>query len=251
MNPIIIILGIIVILLAYYIYTILSATPTLANNIDLSKPPPEIKPSSITDPYGINYTIGVWIYIHNFPQNNQMERIISYGFEPYMNANSLWSLKIDKNYPVLYCELLTAVTGSDATQLETFVITDNFPMQKWVYVTTVVSNNFLETYINGRFISADVINSPIFAAPPAIDPSAGPTFRFGGQGTTMDDGSTRTNGSPVSMTHLSRWNYPLSSGDVYNIYNKGNGQKSNIWGPAYNLNITLSQGNNVYTLPVF
>ena len=251
MNTVIIILGIIVILLAYYIYTIVSETPTLANNIDLTKPPPEVKPTAITDPYGINYSIGVWIYISEFPQNNQIERIVSYGFEPFSGYFSLWGLRMDANYPILYCDVLISVPETDEYDLQSFNITNNFPIQKWVYVTTVISNNFMETYIDGRFVSAGVINTNVYSAPPATDPNAGPTFTFGAQGTKMVDGTERTKGSPIVLTHLSRWNYPLSAGDVYNIYNKGNGQKSSIWGEAYHLNINLAQGNNNYSLPVF
>jgi len=67
----------------------------------------------------------------------------------------------------------------------------------------------------------------------------------------MDNGNVRQNGSPVMIAQLSRWNTPLSSGDVYNNYMKGNGQESSLWGPSYHLNITLNQDKNVYTLPVF
>ena len=134
----------------------------------------------------------------------------------------------------------------------------SFPIQKWVYVAVSVSNNFVETYLNGKFTSAVNINnnttygiSGVFQAPAPSDLNAGATFTFGGKGSSMDNGTVRLNGSPVVLSQLSRYNTPLSSGDVYNNYLKGNGQSSGIWGPKYNLNIVLNQDKNVYTLPVF
>jgi hypothetical protein len=258
MNVLIIILGIIVILLAYYIYTIVTAIPSLADNIDLTKPPIVVKATSITNPYSINYTISVWIYVANFPQNNQIETFLSYGFTPYIGpTSSLWTLQMDTMSPAMYCNILTTTgDGSNSYQQLPITITDSFPLQKWVYVTTVVSNNLVEVYLNGRFISVNSIDPnsegiTVFVADASLDPTNGPTFTFGAQGTMADDGSTRTNGSPIVLTHLSRWDYPLAAGDVYNVYHKGNGQESNIWGPAYHLNINLAQGNNNYTLPVF
>ena len=134
----------------------------------------------------------------------------------------------------------------------------SFPIQKWVYVVVSVSNNFVEAYINGKFITAININNNmtygingIYQAPAPKDLNAGATFTFGGKGSTMDDGTIRQIGSPLMLCQLSRWNTPLSSGEVYNNYLKGNGQESSMWGPNYHLNITLNQDNNSYNLPVF
>ena len=77
METIIIVLAIIVILLSYYIYTIFTAVPSVGNNIDLTKPPIIVKSSTISDPYSANYTVGVWVYIFNFPSsNNQIGRFL-------------------------------------------------------------------------------------------------------------------------------------------------------------------------------
>jgi hypothetical protein len=253
MDTIIIVLGIIVILLAYYIYTVLNAVPSVANNIDLTKPPVIIKSSTISDPYSANYTIGAWIYIFNFPSaDNQIGRFLMYGDNTPKGKNVYWSLRMDDNSPTLYCDILVNKSGSGGSQTQTVTITNNFPIQKWVYVVTTVSAGFIECYLNGSFVLAQTLTNTIFTGTPPSDPSAGATFTFGAQGTLMDDGKTiRKNGSPMVLNLVSRWNYPLSAGDVYNNYNKGNGQSTNIWGPAYHMNINLAQGTNNYVLPIF
>jgi hypothetical protein len=131
---------------------------------------------------------------------------------------------------------------------------ESFPIQKWTYVVVSVSNTFIECYLNGRFVSASKVDpAGLYALEPAAgaDIESGPTFRFGAKGTKMDSGSIRSNGCPVVITGLSRWDSPLSAGDIYNNYMKGNGNNSSIWGSAYSMDINLKKDKNVYTLPVF
>lgn len=249
MNILIIVLGIIVILLMYYIYTVLNAPPSVANNIDLSKPPPVIKPSTINNPYSATYTMGVWIYIFNFSSNNMIDRFIMYGDSARNGANSYWSLRMDPSSPKLYCDIL--VDGNSGPQKQSIMITDNFPVQKWVHVVTTVSSGFIECYLNGAFVLAQTLTNVVYTGNVPTDPNASATFTFGGQGTKTDSQTVRQNGSPMVLNLVSRWDYPLSAGDVYNNYNKGNGQSTNIWGPAYRMNINISQGTNNYVLPIF
>ena len=256
MNYLIIILAIIVILLVYYIYTTITATPVVGKNIDLTQLPTVIKSSSITNPYSANYSVGVWVYIANFTQNSQIDRFLTYG----TTANQkMFSLRMDAGKPFLYCDVLvndstkTPKYKTQSVQLTTE--NDSFPIQKWTYVVVSVSNTFIECYLNGRFVSASKVDSNgLYVLEPAAgaDIESGPTFRFGAKGTKIDDGSAvRRNGCPVVLTGLSRWDSPLSAGDIYNNYMKGNGNKSSIWGSAYHMDINVKQGKNNYVLPVF
>lgn len=255
MNYLIIILAIIVILLVYYIYTTITATPVVGKNIDLTQLPTVIKSSSITNPYSANYSVGVWVYIANFTQNSQIDRFLTYG----TTANQkMFSLRMDAGKPFLYCDVLvndstkTPKYKTQSVQLTTE--NDSFPIQKWTYVVVSVSNTFIECYLNGRFVSASKVDSNgLYVLEPAAgaDIESGPTFRFGAKGTKTDAGSVRSNGCPVVVTGLSRWDSPLSAGDIYNNYMKGNGNKSSIWGSAYHMDINVKQGKNNYVLPVF
>lgn len=258
MNFLIIILAIILILLVYYIYTTMTATPTVGNNIDLTLPPTIINSSTISNPYSANYSIGVWVYISNFTQNSQIDRFLMYGSSANLGKNSIFSLRMDPNKPILYADILVndmSRSPKYTTQsIQLTSETDSFPIQKWTYVVVSVSNTFIESYINGRFVSAVKVDSKglyVTEPPAGADVEAGPTFRFGAKGTKTDSGTVRTNGCPIVLTGLSRWDSPLSAGDVYNNYMKGNGSKSSIWGSAYHMNINLKQGTNNYVLPVF
>jgi len=250
MNILIIVLAIVIVLLAYYIYTIFTATPSLAKNIDLSKANvPTVPPSSIKNPYSVNYSIGVWIYVNNVSSLSSIGTFVSYGdanYGPPVGTNpSLWALRMDSAKPILYCDILTA--NGTSYKKQSITITNQFPAQKWVYVTTVVSSQYIECYINGGFIISQTITDGIFTPTQPANGSATATFQFG---TTTTNTDTNTP-VPVMLTNLSRWDYALSAGDVHNYYIKGNGQSASIWGPAYHLNINVAQGSNNYVLPVF
>jgi hypothetical protein len=263
MNILIIILGIIVVFMTYYIYTILTAVPVIIKRLDLTKSASIIPPNTINDPYSINYTIGVWVYISQF--SPKIERFLMFGDKTYYGDNSLFSLRMEPNGSNLYADILVNKVSSTSTTMTPSILpvllnskNEGFPIQKWVYVSVSVSNNFIEAYINGKFITAVNIHNNtnfgingVFQAQAPQDLNSGATFTFGGKGSSMDNGTIRDNGSPIVLAKLSRWSVPMSAGDVYNHYIKGNGQESNIWGPNYNLNVVLSKDTNSYTLPIF
>jgi hypothetical protein len=258
MNYLVIILAIIVILLVYYIYMAITATPVLGKNIDLTQPSVVIKSSTITNPYSANYSVGVWVFISNFSQNSQIDRFLKYGT---MTNQKMFSLRMDPGKPLLYCDILVNNDVSTLSPLaykqQTVQITtenESFPIQKWTYIVVSVSNTFVECYINGRFVSANKVDPKgLYVLEPKAneDIESGPTFRFGAKGTNMDNNIARTNGCPVVLTGLSRWDSPLSAGDIYNNYMKGNGNSSSIMGSAYHMDINLKQDKKNYTLSVF
>ena len=253
MNVLIIILAIIIVLMAYYMYTVFTAVPTVAKNVDLTQAVAPIKPSTITKPYSANYTVGVWIYVHNY--NEEIDRFLMYGDKAYKGENSLFSLRMDPMYARMYCDVLVK-SADGGTKRQSVPLTsenDTFPIQKWVYVVVSVSN-FIECYINGQFISATQVSDAGLYIPPSnqtLDIEAGATFNFGGKGIATDNGRLRANGASVMLTGLSRWAEPMSAGDVYNNYRKGNGYEKSAFGGAYHMDVNISQDSNNYKFKIF
>lgn len=259
MNILIIILAIVLLFLTYYIYTIITAVPVIGKNIDLTQLPVVVKSSSITNPYSANYTIGVWIYVSNFTSNNKIGIFLMYG-----KTESTFFLEMDKTTPDLYCNIRNTNVTPNYQRIKINNSGESFPIQSWTYVTISVSSTFIECYINGRFVSATKVSNGIHYATALTgeEKDAGPSFTFGAKGTaysvtTSNSGITaistigsRSEGSPIFLTGLSRWDYPLSAGDIYSNYMKGNGY-SDIWGSPYHMDVNLKKGTNNYVLNVF
>lgn len=252
MNVLIIILAIIIVLMAYYMYTVFTAVPTVAKNIDLTQAVLPIKPSTIKNPYSANYTVGVWIYVHNY--NGQIDRFLMYGDAGHKGKGSLFSLRMDPVYARMYCDVLVkSVDGG--TKIQSVPLTlenDTFPIQKWVYVVVSVSK-FIECYLNGQFISATQVSDAGIYTPsePTEDPETHATFSFGSKGIPTDNQIARPNGSSIMLTGLSRWAEPMSAGDVYNNYRKGNGYENSSFGGAYHMDVNISQDSNNYKFKIF
>jgi hypothetical protein len=297
MNTLIIVLGVILLIVLYYVYTIVTAVPVVVKNMDLTQTLPVILPSSINDPYSNNYTIATWVYISQFTPT--IDRFLIYGdktMSPNVGMSSvsatglpIFSLRMDTQSNNLYADILVNKTsnGPTTTPATTTPVTTpvttlssgvspstptilpillnvtngSFPIQKWVYITVSVSNNFVEGYLNGKFITAVNLNNNtsygingIYLPTVQTDPTRCPTFSFGGVGSVRDDGvTTRPIGCPVMLAQVSRWNIPLSAGEVYSNYMKGNGQSTSIFGgDGYHMTIDIKQGKNeISNLSVF
>ena len=171
MSTLTIILAIIVVLLSYYIYTIVTAVPVVIDKADLTVPKADLDPTKITNPYSANYTIGTWVYIVNF--NSQIDTFLTYKDK---TNGAIFSLSLDRNTPKLKCNVLTN-SGMQTVSLTSD--NDAFPVQKWVYVVVSVSN-FIECYLNGQFVIANPVNSSGLKSLTAPkDPAMGATFSFG------------------------------------------------------------------------
>lgn len=227
MNTLTIILAVIVIILSYYIYTIITAVPVIVDKADLTTNQSPVNPTKISNPYSANYTIGTWVYIVNF--NSTIGTFLTYGD----NANkTIFSLTLNKDTPKLTCNVLTN-NGLQSVSLT--AENDTFPVQKWVYVVVSVSN-FIECYLNGQFINAVQVDpSGLKALTPPKDVNLGATFSFGQI-------------IPVVLAGVSRWETPLSSAEVYNNYSKGNGLESSLFGPGYKINVNVTHGKRTYNI---
>lgn len=254
MNILVIVLAVVVVLLIYYIYSIFNAPFSIASKVDLAQPPMIIPSTSISSPYSTSYTVCTWVYIYHYTP--QINRFLMYGDGTYNGSNSLFSLRMDTKSSDMYCDILVNDSNAQNYSVQSIPLNapqESFPLQKWVFVSVSVSPNFIECYINGKFISASGFSGTggAFRASAPVNSASSATFTFGAKGVADDSGALRQNGSPVVLANLARYNYPMSAGDIYDLYNKGNGQQSSIWGPAYHMDLNISRDKDTYTLPIF
>jgi hypothetical protein len=140
----------------------------------------------------------------------------------------------------LSTSVLTGVGTS--TSLQTIQITDNLPIQSWVYILVSVSSTYTDCYLNGKLIVSQQLAQPSISIPPATNPdSAKPTLNLMG-GTNTD----------VYVTKLMRLAYPIDPQTAWNYYNQGNGNPSFSGSDsAYHLEIDLTKNSNKWSWQVF
>ena len=166
MSPIAIILGIVVIILIYILYKYFTTTTsTLGTIIDLSKTSTSTaftKKGDVVNSTSTRYAYGVWVYIDNWDSNQKKD--IFYRNKVAASSptpeHSDIRLYLDQFSPILKCEFYTNISPSLPT--ETITITNNFAVQKWVYVIISVDNKIIDCYIDGKLVTSQQLqNQPI------------------------------------------------------------------------------------------
>lgn len=146
-----ILLLVIIIVLAYLIYRYYTQTKqTLTKSIYLNDPAATnslIEANKVSNPKSANFSISYWIYVNSWNSNSQKN---VFSCNP---ANSYLSMYFDETKPVLYTKITTGCKLNVPTT-ETIKVTDNFPLQKWVYVILSVNNQFIDMYLDGRLINS-------------------------------------------------------------------------------------------------
>jgi hypothetical protein len=207
MNPLIIILGIVIIVISFYLinYYFFKTQP-LATKIYLKESPADISSNVIKNPNSILYSFGTWVYVNNFSNCN----LISYVGEAPLFALVLGGVG---DAGTVNKPKLTAIIngkGQDNKYIrKQIIISNNFPMQKWVHVLVSVDTTFVDCYLDGKLITSSPLtpNEQIIKGP-EVTPSI----------------SFKNNTPPdVYLAKVTRWDYPLDPQSVWSEYSAGNG----------------------------
>lgn len=147
-----IILGIIIIFLLYLVYTYyFSSTTTLVSQTWLNQTNPPI--TAISNPQSSVFSYGVWIYINTW--NPAPTNIFNCS-----NSNGTHlSLDLPTSSPTLTCSINTGITACNPSSSPTVItITNNVPIQRWVYVIISVNTNIVDCYLDGKLITSTQLN---------------------------------------------------------------------------------------------
>lgn len=145
---------VIIIVLAYLVYRYFTQkNTTLTQSIYLNDTTTEaatkslISGDKIIEPKAANFSISYWIYVNSWNSNSK-----KYVFSCSPSNNYL-TMYFNETKPILYATITTGFR-TKIPSVETIKITDNFPLQKWVYVILSVNSNFVDMYLDGRLINS-------------------------------------------------------------------------------------------------
>jgi hypothetical protein len=214
MDYTVIILGIIIVFLVYYLYVnYFGATTVMTKSADLNTAIPNI--STIDKPTNLNYSYGLWLYVNSW--DNSKQKVI------FTRANNI-KLYLDTSTPTLKCDIV------ESSGVETVTVTDNFPLQKWVYVIISVDGRIVDSYINGKLVksqklSADTKQPGDSAAAPIV---------LG----TFD----------AILAKFSRATSPMDPQTAWNNYNSGNGISGGLFSVgSYGANLNFIKDNILFS----
>ena len=215
MKTIVIVLGILVIALLYVLLRyyggnsskLISITSLMTGNAAI----PVSNMSSST-----RYALGIWVYVNSW-DTNKIKTIYSLPGKVV--------LYLDSMRPAMNVDFY--IKGN--VNPSTICITENFPLQKWVYVTVSVDNSFADLYIDGKMIKSTKLEGIQSDATES-------NLYLGGSPASLND---------IVVARFVKWTNPLSLSEVWNEYLKGNGSSNAFYKmmSSYGININILKDN--------
>jgi len=178
--------------------------------IDLNKTNGSIANKDITNPTATSFTYSMWVYVNNWSSGDKNICIAKTG-----SNVTKFRLYLASNSPTLSADIYTTDT---TTPTKTVQITNNFPVQRWVYVIVSVENSVVDCYLDGKLVKSQQLQY-------LPDMSGDYTIGYG----VFD----------AYLTKFTRIASPTDPQTAWNSYLTGNGFSSN--GPAYGFSFVLTK----------
>lgn len=216
MKLVIVILVIIVVILSYVLIRFYSGGPSNLVTITSLKSSNSIIPVSNMSS-STRYALGIWVYVNSW-DSNKVKTI-------YLMPGKV-SLYLDPMRPILYADFFMKGNNDKPT---TISLSDNFPLQKWVYVTISVDNSFVDLYLDGKLIKSIKLDGI------QCDATESKMY-LGGNPASLND---------IVVARFLKWDNPLSLSEVWYQYMRGNGSSSgfNRIMSSYGITVNLLKDN--------
>ncbi len=187
---------------------------------------PPIRWQQITNPSSSTYHYECWVYVKSFP-NAGDEKALFYRGDSGSESKFALTLTGDKKLRVCVGDVVTTGTVAHSDPNAYITITEEFPLQKWVYiVVNVVNNSIIEAYLNGKLVKTLQLTPAKIAA---FTPNARSSITIGGA-TSVDGYLTKFKRDPSA----------LSPDDIWNNYLAGNGLATfTNWLAGYNASFSV------------
>jgi len=202
MDTITIVLIVVILVLIYVLYTYFTdSAKELIQTANLSTAIDPI--THITSPKNTRYGHSVWLYVNTW--DNNVDKTI-------LSRDKHFRLYLDKSSPILKLD----VHMNDDSD-ETMVITNNFPLQKWVNILVNMDNQFADAYIDGKLVRSQRFYKQIdnlSGVSPIMPPDKEVPLYLGNKEASNFD---------AYATLLKRWTEPVDPKTAWDNYMKGNG----------------------------
>lgn len=223
MNKIIIVLGVAILILIYILYTYFTAQSTQLSETHSLKASVQTI-SKVERPFNTRYAHSIWLYVNTW--DNNVEKTV-------IDRTDNMKLYLDAKSPTLKYDL-TMSNG----ETNTMVITDNFPLQKWVCIIISVDNQFVDAYIDGKLVKSQRFYIVDGGYMPKQPPSGE---------TPLLLGNTR-GGFDAQIADFRRWTQPVDPATAWDLYLKGNGQQSTLSKlSTYGVDVSILKNNEEAT----
>jgi len=250
-----IILAVVLIVFLYILYQYLTTSTTTVNIANLNASIPPMASSTIAGSTNMTYSYATWVYVNSWNSNNLSNTPHALIYAPTggstaSNAPLLldgsvqtsydnngqntaydFGLFLDSTSPTLYCALGATTLNSDTTSTPSNLITvsNNFPLQTWVYVVISANTNVIDCYLNGKLVISQLIQQQ----GSIVTPSFSNIYLGNGSGPGWD----------AQLSNFKRYTTALTPQTVWSNYLSQ--APNSIFASSYGLQVDLTQNGSV------
>jgi len=212
-----IVLAIIVIALVYILYVFFVSSSSVISKSASLKEGGNAPITEINSGQSTRYAYGIWVFVNTW--DSMREKTI------FSRDNNI-RLYLAANKPSLYCTITCASKDGSSLVEQNILITDNFAVQKWVYVVISSDNTIIDAYIDGK-----LVNSTKLATSPNQP------------GTAKDSPVIYGSGWDCYVAGLQNWVAPIGPQEAWDNYLSGNGNAMSQLIGNYSFNLGISKDN--------
>jgi hypothetical protein len=219
MNYTLIILGIILVVILYVLYTVISEKGvSVTKKLYLKEANSSIAMKDLSNPVSVRYSYNLWVYVNALTNGAPINNIFSIK-SATATPQSFFELNLTSDAKLKYKITTVASGGESMVDNEAM---SNFPLQKWVYISISVDTNIVDIYIDGKLIRSQKVDR---IQPPTKECSVMYPSNF-----------------DAYIAKFDRFDKPVDPETVWNAYMAGNGGSyfTSLFS-SYGANLTLTK----------
>lgn len=199
MNPTVVILGAILLVVIYVLYTVISEKgKSVVKKAYLNEANAPISYNTLKNPKSSRFCFSSWVYIEEL-KDTGLTKLFRVKKD---SSNDFFSLYCKSDASLYYDILLDGATVTTENEIMT-----NFPLQKWVCVMVSVDNKIVDLYIDGKLVRSQQLSKQ------PTDTTDAFMIHF----------SNDANDVKGYLAKLERYAEPMDPGTAWSKYMEGNG----------------------------
>jgi hypothetical protein len=232
-----IILSIVLLVALYYLYKFLLGGSNGSNivHINAMSATPAYDVNTNTNPGSYRYCYAIWVHVNNLANNSDTTK---YGNRNTMNnimyltdktssasgsssTGTFFSLDLYGNTSLYVRYNNGNSSGSPDPLAKPYLVTPNFPLQKWTLIIVSFDNKVMDLYLDGKLVKSTTME--VLPAPQTTSA----TMNFG----TGD----------MDVYNYVRYSYPMDPQTAWSIYQAGTPSSASM--DNYGLNLKINKDN--------
>ena len=211
-----IVLAIIIIILIYTLYVFFVAkSSVIGDSVSLKDSNDSI--TEINSGQSTRYSYGICVYVNTWDATRE---------KTIFSRNENIRVWLAKDEPSLYFTITCVGTNGSSLTDQNILVTDNFSIQKWVYIVISADNTIIDAYLDGKLVNSTKLET----SPNQPESSTNAPIEYG-------------SGWDCYVAGLQNWSTPIGPQEVWDNYMASNDNALSRFFGSYTMDVAVNKDN--------